>query len=132
MPDSARRSVKAVLATIVGGALFAAPLIGVASSASASVDGTGVVINEVYTKGGSANAFFNKKFVELYNPGDVAVSLDGWSLQYRPAFPGPAFLRLSVSSACPAFARSAVRRRKCRQQKTRWVSSGFLVLENES
>ncbi|MGO3141490.1 MAG: lamin tail domain-containing protein [Galactobacter sp.] len=43
----------------------------------------GVVINEVYMKGGSANAPFSKKFVELYNPSDAAVSLDGWSLQYR-------------------------------------------------
>ncbi|MCS5734763.1 ExeM/NucH family extracellular endonuclease [Herbiconiux daphne] len=76
---------KAVLATVVGGALFAAPLIGVASSASASVDGTGVVINEAYLKGGSAGAPFNKKFVELYNPSDAAVALDGWSLQYRSA-----------------------------------------------
>jgi 5'-nucleotidase len=75
--------VKAVLATILGGALFAAPLVGVASSASASVDGTGVIINEAYLKGGSASAPFNKKFVELYNPGDAPVSLDGWSLQYR-------------------------------------------------
>ncbi len=85
MSKSATRSVKAVLATLVGGALFAAPLIGVASSASASVDGSGVVINEAYLKGGSASAPFNKKFVELYNPSDAAVSLDGWSLQYRSA-----------------------------------------------
>ena len=83
MSQKATRSLKAILATVVGGALFAAPIVGVAASASASVDGTGVVINEVYTKGGSANAFFNKKFVELYNPGSASVSLDGWSLQYR-------------------------------------------------
>ncbi|MFB2555600.1 ExeM/NucH family extracellular endonuclease [Herbiconiux liangxiaofengii] len=85
MSESATRTVKAVLATILGGALLAAPLVGVATSASASVDGTGVIINEAYLKGGSANAPFNKKFVELYNPGDAPVSLDGWSLQYRSA-----------------------------------------------
>jgi 5'-nucleotidase len=45
--------------------------------------GDGVVINEVYLKGGSANAPYAKKFVELYNPGSSSVSLDGWSLQYR-------------------------------------------------
>ncbi|WP_291042940.1 ExeM/NucH family extracellular endonuclease [Herbiconiux sp.] len=83
MSKSPTRTVKAALASVLGGALIAAPLVGVVSSASASVDGTGVVINEVYSKGGSANAPFNKKFVELYNPGDSAVSLDGWSLQYR-------------------------------------------------
>lgn len=57
----------------------------VATPAFASADGTGVVINEAYLSGGSAGAAFTNKFVELYNPTDAAVSLDGTSLQYRSA-----------------------------------------------
>jgi 5'-nucleotidase len=64
-------------------ALVAAPLTSLSSQASTS--GTGVVINEVYLSGGSAGAAYANKFVELYNPGNSAVSLAGWSLQYRPA-----------------------------------------------
>ncbi|MFF2371782.1 ExeM/NucH family extracellular endonuclease [Agromyces sp. NPDC058110] len=56
-----------------------------APPAFAATDGSGVVINEVYARGGSANQPFANKFVELYNPTDSAVSLAGWSLQYRSA-----------------------------------------------
>lgn len=59
----------------------AAPL--VATPAAASTDGLGVVINEAYLSGGSANAPFLNKFVELYNPGATAVDVSGWSIQYR-------------------------------------------------
>lgn len=44
-----------------------------------------VVINEVYAQGGGAEAAFSQRFIELYNYGTEPVSLDGWSLQYRPA-----------------------------------------------
>lgn len=54
-------------------------------AALASPNDDGLVINEVYTRGGSAGASFNKKFVELYNPTDTAVSLDGLSLGYAAA-----------------------------------------------
>ncbi|MET4703648.1 ExeM/NucH family extracellular endonuclease [Frigoribacterium sp. UYMn621] len=64
-------------------ALVAAPLAALPSQASTA--GTGVVINEVYLSGGSAGAAYSNKFIELYNPGASTVSLDGWSLQYRPA-----------------------------------------------
>ncbi|GAA1699415.1 hypothetical protein GCM10009808_16270 [Microbacterium sediminicola] len=60
-------------------------MVAVPSGAFASTDGEGVIINEVYLKGGSANAVYTDKFVELYNPGDAAQSLEGWSLQYRSA-----------------------------------------------
>ncbi|NKX49769.1 ExeM/NucH family extracellular endonuclease [Arthrobacter deserti] len=66
---------------------LAAPPLAVlpALPAAASPDGTGVVINEAYLSGGSAGAAFRNKFVELYNPTDTAVGLEGWSLQYRSA-----------------------------------------------
>ena len=50
------------------GALFAAPLIGVAASASASVDGTGVVINEAYLNGGSAGAPYTQQVRRALQP----------------------------------------------------------------
>ncbi|GAA1939970.1 ExeM/NucH family extracellular endonuclease [Agromyces allii] len=56
-----------------------------APPAFAATDGSGVVINEVYARGGSANQPFTNKFVELYNPTNSAVSLAGWSVQYRAA-----------------------------------------------
>lgn len=77
------RLARAAAAAIAGAGLAAGAL--VATPAFASTDGSGVVINEAYLSGGSAGAAFTNKFVELYNPGDSAVSLAGWSLQYRPA-----------------------------------------------
>ncbi|MET1034686.1 MAG: ExeM/NucH family extracellular endonuclease [Arthrobacter sp.] len=56
-----------------------------AAPAAAAPDGSGLVINEAYLSGGSAHAVFTNKFIELYNPTDAPVSLDGWSLQYRSA-----------------------------------------------
>ncbi|MDQ2625287.1 MAG: ExeM/NucH family extracellular endonuclease, partial [Actinomycetota bacterium] len=53
--------------------------------AAAAPDGSGVVINEAFLSGGSSGAAFNEKFIELFNPTDADVSLDGWSLQYRSA-----------------------------------------------
>jgi len=43
-----------------------------------------VIINEAYLNGGSPGATYKNRFVELYNPTDSAISLKGWSLQYRP------------------------------------------------
>ncbi|MCW4458815.1 ExeM/NucH family extracellular endonuclease [Microbacterium sp. MPKO10] len=63
--------------------LACAPL--AALPAAAAPDATGVVINEAYLSGGSAGAAFENKFVELYNPTDAAIALDGMTLQYRPA-----------------------------------------------
>ncbi|WP_426518328.1 ExeM/NucH family extracellular endonuclease [Diaminobutyricibacter sp. McL0618] len=77
------RLARATVAAIAGAGLAAGAL--VASPAFASTDGTGVVINEAYLSGGSAGAAYSSKFVELYNPGSQAVSLTGWSVQYRPA-----------------------------------------------
>ncbi|MEJ1921842.1 ExeM/NucH family extracellular endonuclease [Microbacterium sp. KHB019] len=57
----------------------------VAAPAFAAADGTGVVINEAYLSGGSAGAAFKNKFVELYNPTDADITLDGMSVQYRSA-----------------------------------------------
>ncbi|KAA1374566.1 ExeM/NucH family extracellular endonuclease [Aeromicrobium fastidiosum] len=49
----------------------------------ASAAGAGVVINEIYPNGGSGGGTYQGRFYELYNSTDQAVSVDGWSLQYR-------------------------------------------------
>jgi 5'-nucleotidase len=78
----------AVLGAAIGvvGALLAAVPHAVATPA-----GDNVVINEVYVNGGSAGAPFVNKFIELYNPTSAAISLSGWSIQYRPAATTTAF-----------------------------------------
>lgn len=44
-----------------------------------------VVISEAYLVGGSSGQPYRNKFVELYNPTDEPVSVDGWSVQYKSA-----------------------------------------------
>lgn len=41
-----------------------------------------LVISQVYGGGGNSGATLNKDYVELFNRGSSAVSLNGWSLQY--------------------------------------------------
>ena len=44
-----------------------------------------VVISQVYGGGGNAGATLRNDFIELFNRGTAAVSLDGWSVQYNSA-----------------------------------------------
>jgi 5'-nucleotidase len=82
---------KGALGVALSVGLIASPMIALPAAAvetppaAASVTGDGVIINEAYVSGGSAGTPFTNKFVELYNPTDAPVSLDGWSLQYRGA-----------------------------------------------
>ena len=58
------------------------------SAGQASLDGTEspqVVISQVYGGGGNSGATYKNDFVELYNAGTAAVSLNGWSVQYTSA-----------------------------------------------
>ena len=80
MPNPAR--------TLAIAGLLLAPLavpVVTPGAASAATDGTQVVISEVYGAGGNSGALYNRDFVELYNPADTAVNLDGLSVQYRSA-----------------------------------------------
>jgi 5'-nucleotidase len=80
---------KIALGTALSAGLIAAPLTTVPAFAvevsPAAAGSSPVVINEAYLSGGSSGAAYKNKFVELYNASDAAVTLDGWSLQYRPA-----------------------------------------------
>ncbi|WP_454041653.1 ExeM/NucH family extracellular endonuclease [Cellulosimicrobium sp. Marseille-Q8652] len=86
-PQRGIRRGKVVAATL--SAALAVPLSATAATAAGSlptaVDGSGLVINEAYLSGGSANAPYTNKFVELYNPTDAAIDVSGMSLQYRSA-----------------------------------------------
>lgn len=63
-------------------ALVVSPL-AVVPSAFANTAGTGLVISEVYGGGGNTGATLKNDFVELYNPTGAAISVAGWSVQYR-------------------------------------------------
>jgi hypothetical protein len=97
---------KGALGAALSVGLIASPMIALPAGAvetppaTASVAGNGVVINEAFVSGGSAGTPFTNKYVELYNPTDAPVSLDGWSLQYRgpvsTATPGATALRGTI------------------------------------
>ena len=70
----------AVAATLTVPAAVAA----LPAAAVPSVDAP-VVIDEVYGGGGNNGGTYDRDFVELHNPGDEPVSLDGWSVQYGSA-----------------------------------------------
>jgi 5'-nucleotidase len=42
-----------------------------------------LVISEVYGGGGNSGASLTNDFIELYNPTDAAISVSGWSIQWR-------------------------------------------------
>ena len=89
MPRRTRPSLRRNVAVATGLALLITPLVPLSAGAATTEESTstsavgGLVIDEAYLKGGSANAPFANKFVELHNPTSAAVSLAGWSLQYR-------------------------------------------------
>ncbi|WP_166996681.1 ExeM/NucH family extracellular endonuclease [Paramicrobacterium fandaimingii] len=80
-----RRRVILAASALLG--LACAPLAALPAAAepdsTATPEASGVVINEAYLSGGSAGAMYEHKFVELYNPTDAAIALDGMTLQYR-------------------------------------------------
>jgi Predicted extracellular nuclease len=60
-----------------------------------------VVINEVYGGGGNSGATYKNDFIELYNNGEVAVNLTGWSVQYASST-GSSWQITSLSGSIPA------------------------------
>ncbi|HEY6893728.1 MAG TPA: lamin tail domain-containing protein, partial [Rhodanobacteraceae bacterium] len=60
-------------------ALFALAL---TASFAGTAHAAGVVIGQIYGGGGNSGAPLHNDFIELFNAGDNAQSLDGWSVQY--------------------------------------------------
>ena len=60
-----------------------------------------VVINEVYGGGGNSGATYKNDFIELYNPTDGDLSLDGWSVQYASAT-GSTYQKTDLTGAIKA------------------------------
>src|SRR5258706_8585908 len=54
-------------------------------SPGVSAVSTTVVISQVYGGGGNSGATLTNDFIELFNRGNTAVSLNGWSVQYASA-----------------------------------------------
>jgi 5'-nucleotidase len=98
-PGPARRRVRAV-AGALGLALVAGPL-AVQTDASATPDGDDLVISEVYGGGGNSGATLTHDFIELFNPTDAEISVDGMSVQYRSASGGGSGVT-ALSGAVPA------------------------------
>ena len=61
---------------------FAALLL---AAPAAPASSSGVVVSQVYAGGGNSGASFTNDFVELFNSGSSAVSLNGWTVQYASA-----------------------------------------------
>ena len=57
-------------------------LVSIISNASAA---SNVVISQVYGGGGNSGATYKNDFIEIFNRSNVAVSLNGWSVQYASA-----------------------------------------------
>lgn len=83
---------RSVLAVFVGAAFLSCtetPTEPVIQSPAAQLSTTtlvpAVVISQVYGGGGNSGATLRQDFIELFNPGAAAVSIDGWSVQYASA-----------------------------------------------
>jgi hypothetical protein len=56
------------------------------AAAQASGSGSGsIVVGEVFAAGGNSGAAFANDYVELFNRGSGAATIDGWTLQYASA-----------------------------------------------
>ncbi|WP_412468215.1 lamin tail domain-containing protein [Pedobacter sp. KLB.chiD] len=63
---------------------------------------THVVISEVYGGGGNTGATYKNDFIELYNPGNTAVDLTGWSVQYLNATGTGTWAKTDLTGSIPA------------------------------
>jgi hypothetical protein len=78
------RTIITVAVAVLSGAALAGELAPATAAAS-----TGAVVNEVYGGGGNSGATLRNDFIELANRASAAQSVEGWSVQYLPAAPGP-------------------------------------------
>ncbi|WP_163102101.1 DUF4350 domain-containing protein [Peribacillus alkalitolerans] len=86
-------------ALLLLGTLLPSSMIGKADAALADH----VVISQVYGGGGNSGAPYNKDFIELYNPTDQPVTLDGWSVQYASKTGTGVWGVTNLSGTIPAY-----------------------------
>ena len=65
--------------------VFLIPVSNFAQSAPQQVAAGRIVISQLYGGGGNSGAVWRNDFVELFNRGNQAVEVDGWSIQYASA-----------------------------------------------
>ena len=64
-----------------------------------------LIINQIYGSGTATEAPVSHSFIELYNPTETAVNLDGWSVQYRSGADGTQneeWAKLELTGEVPA------------------------------
>jgi predicted extracellular nuclease len=71
-----------LIAAICGN--FAFPVVNVKAAPIQQVI-SHLVISQVYGGGGNANALYVNDYVEIFNPTDLPISVNGWSIQYTAA-----------------------------------------------
>lgn len=77
-----RRGLAVAASTALYAGLLYTPAQGVESGAQSNPGTANVLISEVYGGGGNSGAPFTHDFVELYNPTNQTISLDGWQVEY--------------------------------------------------
>ena len=86
-----------VVVTNAYGSITSAPAILTVNSGTAA----NIVISQIYGGGGNSGATYRNDYVELFNPGGVAASVSGWSLQYASAT-GTGWAVANLNGSIPA------------------------------
>jgi hypothetical protein len=84
--------------------VYAAVLLASAAAQGASSD---LVVSQVFAGGGNAGASFTNDYVELFNRGNSAVDLSGWTVQYATAA-GTAWTPTALGGTVPPGGRHLV------------------------
>ena len=87
----------AVVVTNAYGSVTSTPAILTVNSGNAA----NIVISQIYGGGGNSGANYRNDYVELFNPGGVAASVAGWSVQYASAS-GTGWSVANLSGTIPA------------------------------
>lgn len=89
------------ISKILSVVLVLSMLLGFALIGRAATTGDQVVINQIYWGGGNKDASFKNDFVELYNPTNAAISLDGYFLQ-QASKTGTSWNTVALTGSIPA------------------------------
>ncbi len=80
-----RSSLLVVLIAALCGAMAVPMIVAPVQAAPRMQAGTNIVISQVYGGGGNSGTTYINDFIELFNPTNTTLSLDGWSIQYANA-----------------------------------------------